>query len=166
MKVGDRLEPTCELQDIGKLAQVNLPRKVILWRATMEGKYATDPVSHRNPLFSAEIYSSPVSRLAVDQRPTVSLGIVRRAISAALWRVLLFNCTGFTGSLEKVLESGIKLMKADLALFQSDPKNGVDPARKVSTLTLKMLGKRKGYNLQDRACFLSGVLSASSRSFM
>lgn len=146
---GDRVEPSIALPDIADLAFLRLPATITLWRPRKSGSAVIDPCHHRCPLFSMSIHTSPVGSLAIDSLHTISLGVCQRAISAALWRVLLYNPNNLSGDLTKVLEMGIRYMKSDLDRFQRDAANNIDPSRWLQNLTLKMMQKRKGYTLQD-----------------
>jgi hypothetical protein len=147
---GDRVEPSDWVPDIGQLDKLVLPRWVTLWRARLshDGK-VIDGVSHRCPLFSQKLFSSPASTLAVDALHTVALGVLVRYVSASLWRIVLENVWNVRGDLNTVVKNSVDFLKAELLLFQDDPSNGIERSRRIETLTVKMLGKRLKCNLQD-----------------
>ena len=150
LKQGDRIEPSLEVPDIGQVQNLKVPSTLALWRArTSYDNKVIDSVSHRCPIFSGALHCNPVSALAVDALHTVALGIAHRFVSACIWRVLLRNPWGVAGDLKTALDTEINYVKADLALYQDDPANEVDQNRTVSTVTLKMLGKRGMFNFQD-----------------
>ena len=58
---GDRLEPCEALRDIGKFESLVVPVTVTFWRTADESL-----ARHRNPLFSAELGTSPSRTLTID----------------------------------------------------------------------------------------------------
>ena len=146
---GDRLEPSESLGDIGKLQCVRVPCVVKLWRPTIVDGKCVDPVTHRCPLFSKYLNTSPAVNLAIDALHTVSLGVSVKFVSASLWRVLFADVWGIGGDTEKILKTSITLLRTELDRFQKDPRHGIDPSRRVENLTLAMLGRRKKCNVQD-----------------
>ncbi len=147
---GDRLEPSDWVPDVGKVESMALPGWVTLWRLrTSFDHKPIDCVSHRCPLFSPKLFSSPASTLAVDSLHTLALGIAVRFTSASLWRIILENPWRISGGVDTVIKSAVEFLKADLMSWQDCPANGVDRNRRVDGLTEKMLGKRQKCNLQD-----------------
>ena len=70
---------------------------------------------------------------------------------AGLWRLHLANPFGYTGTLDKILALTAEQVKSDLQKFQEE--HNVDRKRRLDTLTVKMLGKRRKNNLQDSFFF-------------
>ncbi|CAK0891196.1 unnamed protein product [Prorocentrum cordatum] len=127
--VGDRLAPSPELLDIAKLEELDVPTRVIFWRATLDGDSppkVMDPVSYRCPFFDRDLRTSPAMSLAVDSLHTISLGVGMRWLSAVMWRVLFRNPWRMGGSsAEQILISGVGVLNAELERWQTDPANAV-----------------------------------------
>lgn len=149
VQVGDRLEPSAILSDIAQLENLTPPCVVTLWRSNKAGNKICDPISHRCPLFSRRILTSPSQNLAADALHTINLGISMKWCSAAVWRVLLMDVFKIGSDNEKTLESGMVFLRSELDAFQLDHRNEIDPSRRLETLTLKMMGKRRKCTVQD-----------------
>eukprot|EP00959_Pyramimonas_sp_CCMP1952_P388719 8144937-Pyramimonas_sp.AAC.1 len=145
---GDRLEPSLELTDVHSLERSSLPVNVVLWRTHRDHKHRSmDSVSHRCPLFAQCIGTSPHGNLAVDELHCVYFGPIMRYVSTCMWRVVLANYWDFTGTIEQVIEQGTRQLSAELLSWQDNEH--VPPNQRLSGITPKMLGARKGYNTQD-----------------
>eukprot|EP00959_Pyramimonas_sp_CCMP1952_P213367 4464025-Pyramimonas_sp.AAC.1 len=70
LEIGDRVEPSVDLSDIGKINVMALPFVITFWRARLCGTSVLDSVQHRCPLFSAALSSSPSRTLAIDSLHT------------------------------------------------------------------------------------------------
>ena len=154
LAVGDRLCPSAELQDTHALSKCSLPVQFKLWRTRREnpdntGSPTIDPVTLRCPIFSKRIFTSPARSLGIDHLHAVQYGPVVQFIGACLWRCLLKNPWGLTGTMEKILDIGIQHLKGDLEYWQSLPESGVAHNRRVQNLTLKMLPGRGKCNMED-----------------
>lgn len=140
LQAKDRVEPTIAMPDIMLLDSAPLPMDLVFWRTRRDLRQRlSDPVVHRNPLFSADLLD-PSAVIAVDSLHTVYLGVVNRLVSAMLWRVLLSNAWQTLGGQERVLEQGIRRMAAHLAVWFE--QNRVPHDRRVSTMSLALLGDR------------------------
>eukprot|EP00959_Pyramimonas_sp_CCMP1952_P001304 26725-Pyramimonas_sp.AAC.1 len=150
LNVGDRLVPSSALLDIAAVETRELPRRVTLWRARLDhdGR-VMDPVNGRCPIFSRAIGTSPYHNLAVDSLHTIFLGVAMRWMSAALWRLALTNPWNVKGSLEQALPIIVTMIKLDMDKWVRDPANQVPSGRCPGHLSVKMLGKRRGFTFQD-----------------
>ena len=156
LQIGDRLEPSEQLQDTHSLWCAKLPLELTFWRPTIgsESKLPMDPMQHRSPLFDRRLNTSPANSLAIDELHCLHLGQMQRIISAVLWRCLLLNPRGLDGSQRSIIDRGVALLWADLQRFQEDPDNGITESDRLGNLTLKMLGAQKGRHLQEHVlCF-------------
>ena len=149
LKKNDRLEPSRAVPDIFGLAKLNVPFTATFWRPRRGDRdlEIIDSLHHRCPLFSEELGTSPHRTLAVDALHTLFLGPILRFISCVLWRILLMNPWRVNGDLDTVLNIGIMWLNGDLETWQV--QENVDLNRRVHGLTLKMMGKRMGCNLQE-----------------
>ena len=138
------------MPDTHAAARLQVPTVVSFWRQRfgVQTKLPLDSVHHRSPLFDDLLGSSPCRNLAVDELHTLHMGPVQRCASAALWRVVLSNPWGFTGSTDNVINRGVKAVAGDLRSWQRRPANQVAHSEQIQNLTRKMLGDRKGH-LQD-----------------
>ena len=149
---GDRLVPSDDLMDVGKLTSLVLPATVVFWRARRDEKNRImDPISNRSPFFSSRLHLSPQRSLAIDFLHTVAYGPVIRFVSAGLWRMILKNTFKVSGDIANVIDGCVNFLTAELDLWQACQK--IPSSKKVSRLTVKMLGNRGKFNLKDSVFF-------------
>lgn len=143
LEAGMALKPSQGLLDIADFEDKQLPLRVVFWKSHEDDrKRTTDPVTHRNPIFSEELGTSPARSLAVDLLHTVYYGPMMRWTSAALWRVLLRNPWGDKGPKATRHELGVRRLRADmLHWFQTAD---IAHADRIGDLTVKMLGDAAG----------------------
>eukprot|EP00959_Pyramimonas_sp_CCMP1952_P459911 9479018-Pyramimonas_sp.AAC.1 len=148
IQTGDRLEPSEYLVDTFQLETTELPVLVTLWRSRLShDKKIMDPMVHRCPLFSDELSCNPVRSIAIDSLHIFYFGPVMRYVSASLWRTVLSNPWGVPGGLDDVVEAGGRRLQGEFLFWQQS--QGIPPQQRMGALTTKMLGKRKGYTLQE-----------------
>ena len=149
LEYGDRLEPSEALQDTHALRSANLPLTLTFWRPNVGSvtRLPTDHVQHRCPVFDERLHSSPAKSLAVDELHCIHLGQIQRVVSAALWRCLLLNPLGLSGTQKAIIDQGMGRLWTDLQLFQEDPANDIRPSDMLGSLTMKMIGQQKGADL-------------------
>ena len=148
LEAGGRLEPSEHLLDIAAVDTAGLPLQLVFWyvRAGLGG-HSLDSVAHRCPLFSTVLETSPQRTLAVDSLHTLYYGPMMRWTSAALWRTLLSNPWGCTGSLSACLELGTRRLTQELAAWfdaHATPHN-----RRIREITVNMLGDKRGCTLTN-----------------
>ena len=146
--VGDRLEPSKELLDTHNIERAALPINIVLWRTYRDWKSRSlDCVSHRCALFDQRLGTTPHDNLAVDELHTLYFGPIMRYVSASMWRVVLANTWGFVGTIDQIVELGTRQVSNELLVWQDDMR--VPRDQRLSAITPKMLGKRKGHSVQD-----------------
>ena len=134
LKAGDRLEASAELMVPLDFRLATTPFSCVFWRRRCDAKKrCIDSVSHRCPLFSEKIHSSPARNLCFDTLHTVNLGIMQRWLSAVLHRILHANIWG-----AGVGDAGVRRLESDLISYYG--RAGVPHSRRVNVLTPKMLG--------------------------
>ncbi|CAK0910874.1 unnamed protein product, partial [Prorocentrum cordatum] len=145
LRAGDRLEPSPCLLDTHKLEHRNythLPVTITLWRTRRVGNEGVDSMSHRCPMFDIIIGTSPRDSPAVDELPCLYFGPIMRYVSASMWRIVLSNRWGFIGGVDQLSDMGARQVSAELCRWQE--ANNVPMDQRLSGITPKMLGKRKG----------------------
>ena len=138
----DRLSPTPTMPNVASVKDAPLPMLLVFWRPRRDIRgRAVDAVVRRNPIFAADLHTSP-HVLAIDTLHTVYLGVAARLVSAILWRVLLSNPWKIQQPNEKtLLELGARRMQADMLLWFETHK--APHGRRVGQLTLPMLGDQR-----------------------
>jgi hypothetical protein len=111
---GDRLEPSVELPDVGDLRSARPPITLTFWRRHMETQRCLDRVLRRNPLFSAELGTSPQRTFAIDTLHTLYYGPIQRFVQCVAWRAIEGNPWGFRTGLEETLELGVARLRIDI----------------------------------------------------
>ena len=149
LEAGDRLEPSVELVDTGKLRVAHLPLRLTFWRRHMQSRACTDRVLHRNPLFAEKVGRSPQLVLRIDTLHGLYLGPMARYVLTVIWRVLLSNPWKFAGPDDMVLELGVRNLKNDLLLWYE--VNHIDLDMQLKDLTVTMLGSRDSPELKTKA---------------
>ncbi len=152
--VGDRLEPSPQLPDIGLFDKISLfPTIVLFWRTTLESIS-----KHRNPLFNAETGVNPFRTLAIDPLHDIHLGVLARFVVHCLWVFLLADIFDIClPSEEERLIMGVQAMRASLfdhyAEFREECKNVGQKCNvsELGTLTLGMLGKKNEKKMRAKA---------------
>jgi hypothetical protein len=146
LRAGDRLEPGPALPDTMLVDSALLPIVVTFWRQRYDDqRRPLDPVVHRNPLFNSALHNDPSTVLAIDTLHTVYYGPVSRWTSATLWRILLSNPWRLAGSQEDILDMGLRRMKTHLLKWFDEA--GIPHNRRISDLTLQMLGDQDDFNI-------------------
>jgi hypothetical protein len=88
LKIGDRLEPGLDLQDISGIDKhAVFPLRVVFWRCSMETS-----TRHRNPLFMPQYGLDPAESLTVDNLHANNLGIMNVYAKTAVWHILGLQC--------------------------------------------------------------------------
>ena len=84
LHIGDRVEPTATLEDVGKFDAIDtFPCDVLFWRLAEETM-----CQRRCPLFDADIGILPASSIALDLLHTMNLGCMMTFVHYAVWFLL------------------------------------------------------------------------------
>ena len=128
----DRLEPSSALVNPCEFETAELPFRATFWR-----KY-TDPrrrklgfVTHRSPLFSRSLGTSPNRSLAIDSLHSVYLCGVHRWVSASICRPLALN------PWRQPEDMRLFSLVNDLHCWQN--QNNIPHDRRIGNITAKML---------------------------
>ena len=138
LEVGDRLEPSPTLPDIGKLTTAQTPCTFTFWRTHHHGKSIIDLVVHRCPLFNVALHTSPTHTVVHDSLHTLYFGPIMRWTSAALQRVLQANPWGLRGTIPARRDIGCRRLSAEMGHYFET--NAIPNDRRLSELTYAMLG--------------------------
>ena len=95
----------------------------------------------RNPILCDRLGTTPYVVLQVDVLHTLNFGLMERATSASIWRIILSNPWGFRGAESRIRDQAIGLLRGDMLAWLS--ANGVAGDRRIGDLTENMLGDRK-----------------------
>lgn len=112
LRVGDRLEPSPSLPDVGKLADAALPIVLTFWRRSAESL-----CRHRNPLFRADLGLQVETALTVDILHAINLGVMNTWCRVAAWELLLSGVYGARASGPEGRTTTVLAMRAKLFAF-------------------------------------------------
>ena len=158
LRAGDRLEPSHEIPNIGKLFDdmAAFPVVATFWRASRD-----TITRHRNPLFDCELGLGPMTCLTIDVLHGLHFGPILVFNALCIWRLLL---SGIWGGAESTggesIQVAVLCIRGDLRAFyrewkQSHPDDYLTPVRDV---TVKMVGKAHDRKLKVKAAEAWGVL--------
>ena len=119
LEAGDRLEPSPQLCDVAQFSSARLPFVAHFWRAHNFGKMCTDPVLHRNPLFTAILGTSPARTLMADGLHILYMGVCGRIIAAVVWAVIRSNPLRLREPWSVIHELTMEALKAAIATQQN-----------------------------------------------
>lgn len=156
LRIGDRLDPTGNLPDVGDFFDLaSFPTELVFWRTSRESLSR-----HRNPLFNTMTGVTPFRCLTIDVLHALYLGIVKTFACHALWHLLRSGVFGSLGSGEEQLESA--RLALNHKLFQWYKKRHLDhpgeALTRVSDLTRKMIGQPTKPVLKTKAAESWGML--------
>ena len=113
LQKGDRLEPSRHMPDVAMYDDFdfenpsNFPLRVIFWRRGNETL-----TRKRCPLFSADLFTSPSTTVALDMLHGFYLGVLAKWLGFALWEISLEDVFGFgrTFTEEEILQMSVREM--------------------------------------------------------
>ena len=161
--VGDRIEPSWDTMDTGKLleepALEKLPLKVVVWRREYETR-----ARHRNPIFDSSDrvkIGVRITSFAEDVLHTMHLGIMQVYILAVLWALFEIDVfqTWIGGMEERVLASA-QILQGELFKWYVK-RSKTFPNEKlthINTLKASMFGSGPQGPLKTKAAETFGLL--------
>ena len=157
LRIGDRLEPTPTLQDVGALcASTVLPIALVFWRTANERG-----VKHRVPLMKASLGVS-MGTFAIDQLHVLNLGVFKDYVTFVFWALLTNNVFGLGlmhTPAERISLGVLHLRHVLFAWYtQSALSNPDETIHKMKNLTEKMLGSRAKPKLRVKAAESKSLL--------
>lgn len=113
LEVGDRLEPSAELPDVGLFDEASTPFVALFWRVSEES------ITRRpNPLFIFGLLLglgvSAARSLAIDTLHSMHLGVLKIWGKICVWEILLSGVFGTTGAADENLATAVLAFRASL----------------------------------------------------
>ena len=103
LQVGDRLEPSATLLNVGDFDAVKVfPYSVVFWRPSSETM-----ARHRNPIFNLGIGLTPRRVMTVDLLHTFYLGLFQRFCRIAAWILIQSGIFGAVGTMDQRVQVSI-----------------------------------------------------------
>ena len=155
LKLGDRLEPSYTLPDVGALEEIStFPTTIVFWRRSVETL-----TRHRNPVFDPEIGITPARSLTVDVLHAFFLGIMNMWAKVTIWKLILSGCYGNYGTQdENALAATLVLRDLLMAFYKKHhEEHREDAITRVADLTVKMLGSANEKKLKTKGAETWGV---------
>ena len=114
LKIGDRLEPSYELPDVGKLIDLDPvpPKTIIFWRLANE-----DQTRHRNPIFDRSIGITPRRSLAVGLLHAFYLGVLHTWCRISIWKLIESGAYGHVGTQPELVAIATMVIRSFLMNF-------------------------------------------------
>ena len=129
--VGDRLEPSAGLRDIGGLELLaTFPADIVFWRRGRESV-----ALHRNPLFSGTL---GIDVISVDSLHTLHLGVMQTYLCNLCWALFHANAWHHAGSFVQRVQLSVMSMRNELWGWHSGPENRT--LTRCGDLTPEMFG--------------------------
>jgi hypothetical protein len=146
---GDRLEPTPTMVDIGNDFDMlcTFPVTCLFWRPTAETQ-----TKHRNPIFAAELGTSPGQTLGVDWLHCLSLGVFKPYCSYTIHCLVAVNAWGLDNALTEESKTLLSLRQLCVELkawYREEEKAGHNPT-KIGELTPSMIGSADEFTLSTK----------------
>ncbi len=145
----DRLEPSCDLMDVGDFESIVPPKRVLFWRTSRE-----TICNHRCPIFCDRIGINPNDTIALDLLHTLFLGPMLAWSRYVMWKLILSTAFGAHEKTEhERLQIGLKIMKAELYSWYEahDRLHPETRATRVADLKPGMLGTKDSPKLKLKA---------------
>ena len=153
--MGDRLEPSAGLADVGAFEIAPLPLSVVFWRPSAETS-----AKHRNPLFVEHLGTGPRDLITVDILHALFLGPMNLFVKIALWNILESGVYGSMGDQQERLANSILALRNALMNFykRHDRENKGATLTRCSDLTPKMLGTPADQKCKTKGAETWGIL--------
>jgi hypothetical protein len=148
--LGDRLEPSKSLEDVGQLDTARLPLRLTFWRTTLQTKS-----KHRNPLFDVSTGVS-VASLSIDVLHTLHLGVFKHFVMLVIWHLFDSNYCLPEHMWTRTAEERISLMvlrvRTDLwAFYGVLEKRLRHKITRLTDFTVSMVGENGSRKLKTKA---------------
>ena len=151
---GDRLEPSEELFDVGRLEEVReWPKRLTFWRSSRESM-----TRHRNPLFDKDLGITPWRSLTMDTLHTVYLGVMQAWCKTAIWFLIDQKVFSDAGTVEERLVLACLLIKHELKAFYREHHTanpGIQLTR-IPDFSKRVLGESGDRKLRTKAAQTHG----------
>jgi hypothetical protein len=147
LEVGDRLEPSCTLPDVGDLENLALPAVIIFWRKSLDTL-----TRHRNPLFNDATGLSPKRSMTIDTLHALYLGVLNTWAKTATWFLLVSGLFGNLHYADENLRAAVMVLRNSLVAWykQRRADHPHESLTEISDLTVKMVGSRNEPKLKTK----------------
>ena len=155
LRVGDRLEPSESLNDVGALVSISeFPTTIMFWRKSDETL-----TRHRNPIFDREIGILPNRTLTVDVLHGFFLGVLNVWCRITIWKLVKHGCYGNLGNAVENINAATLVLRDSLMRFYSTycKEHPHEDLTRVADLTLKMLGTADDPKIKTKGAETWGV---------
>ena len=154
LREGDRLEPSFDLPDIGKLVDLVPPKTIVFWRKPNE-----DRARHRNPIFDRRIGVTPRRSLSFGILHTMYLGVLHVWCRVAIWELIKNGAYGHTGTRDELIFAATMVMRSNLMEFykayqKEHPQSNLT---RVADFTPSMIGTVNNQSLKTKAAETYGL---------
>ena len=156
LKIGDRLEPSYELPDVGNLIDLDPvpPKTIIFWRLANE-----DQTRHRNPIFDRSIGVTPRRSLSVGLLHALYLGVLHTWCRTSIWKLIERGAYGHVGTQPELIAIAANVIRSNLMIFYGkyQEDHPLSNLTRVSDLTPSMIGTFGDQKLKTKAAETYGV---------
>lgn len=154
LRIGDRLEPSYELPDIGKLTDLELPNVIIFWRLANE-----DRTRHRNPIFDRSIGVTPRRSLSVGLLHALYLGVLHTWCKTSIWKLIESGAYGHVGTQPELIAIAANVIRSNLMIFYGkyQKDHPLSNLTRVSDFVPSMIGTFGDQKLKTKAAETYGV---------
>lgn len=155
LRAGMRLEPSDEVQDIGKFEELATPFTACFWDVQEETL-----ARHANPLFEASLGMAPQRCLTIDTLHAVYLGVMKVYVRVCIWFILQSGIFGSIGTADENLITACMAMQSSLMSWYKmrHAENPQENLTRISSLKPKMIGSRTAPVLKTKAAETWGLL--------
>ena len=147
--VGDRLEPSQRLQDVGDIlvTELEVPITLIFWRTSSE--YIT---RHRNPLFQRDLGITPHSSLTIDVLHCIYLGVLLTWCRYVVWALIAARSWISLGTGEEIFENSCMMIRHELKHFYRthNASHPTEKLTKIGNFSSKLLGDTSNKKLKTK----------------
>ena len=153
--VGDRLEPSDKLPDVGKVYSISdFPVSLTFWRSSAE--YIT---RHRNPLFDRALGITPNNSVTIDVLHCIYLGVMLSWCRFVIWALITRRTWVNRGTADENLELSCLAIKHELKNFYKRHRTNrpLDNLTHISTFSKKLLGDTADQKLKTKGAETWGM---------
>jgi hypothetical protein len=154
--VGDRLEPSHGMPDVGAFFDMEVPEsglQVVFWR---KGKQTL--TKHRNPLFQRDVGMAPASSLTVDELHANHLGVMKAWCKVAIWALIVAGIYGGVGTGDENTQVAVLVLRHRLMAWYKETRSVNPGLTQLSDLTIKMIGSASDPKLNSKGAETWGLL--------
>ena len=129
-RIGNRVEPSAALPDIGKLENLQPPATTVVWRPACETM-----TRHRNMVFHPAYSLIPSKCLIIDTLHCIYLGIMQVFCREALWWMIVAGIWGLGSAMDETVAIAVECFRSDLIAFYKVRRRSRRPGESALTET-------------------------------